>query len=310
MNQTVIGVFDSRAEAQAAADALEARGCARSAIRITDEVDSTASTIEPSATARAALAEEPGLMHSLGEFFGRLFGDDESRVGHYAEAVRRGHCVVRVDVEDEAAAERATEALEGAGAVDIDERLAQWSTPAGAAAAAAAGASSLEFTSVSPGLYSPAVGDAPGGFDTPGAASGTSQPGAPAPSAATVADAADPSGDADGEASAIAAVRSPVRVYPGAPASPAEQDDDDRYRSDYASRYSALGGSYDDYAPAYRYGRTLAADPRHAGRDWTTVETEARSDWERDHAGDDERSGWDAVSEAVHSAWKDATGPA
>ena len=309
MNQTVVGVFDSRAEAQAAADALEARGCARSAIRITDEVDSTASTIEPSATASAALVEEPGLLQSLGDFFGRLFGDDESRVGHYAEAVRRGHCVVRVDVEDEAAAERAIEALEGAGAVDIDERLAQWSTPAGAAAAAAAGASSLEFTSVSPGLYSPAVEDAPGGFDTPGAAAATPQPGAPtASSAATTVDSTNPADEV--VSAATAAVRSPVRVYPDAQASPADKDDDDRYRGDYESRYSAQGGSYDDYAPAYRYGRTLAADPRHAGRDWTAVETEARSDWERDHAGDDERSGWEAVRDAVQYAWKDATGPA
>ena len=153
-----------------------------------------------------------------------------------------------------------------------------------------------------------AVGDAPGGFDTPGAAAATPQPEAPASPAATTADGSSPSGEEEVSA-ATAAVRSPVRVYPRA-SSPAGEDDDARYRGDYESRYSAHGGSYDDYAPAYRYGRTLAADPRHSGRDWTAVETEARSDWERDHAGDDERSGWDAVRDAVHHAWKDATGPA
>lgn len=309
MNQTVVGVFDSRAEAQAAADALEAQGFARAAIRITDEVDSTASTTETSATARAALAEEPGLLQSIGNFFGRLFGDDESRVGHYAEAVRRGHCVVRVDVDDEAAAGRATEALEGAGAVDIDERLAHWGTPSGAAAAAAAGASSLEFTSVSPGLYSPAVGVAPGGFDTPGATAGaTAQPAAQAASgAASSDDAAAEAGDGDHEAPAAAP--SPVRVYPRSAASSTTSPEDDRYRGDYELRYSGQGGSFDDYAPAYRYGRLLAGDPRHAGRDWAAVEAEARSGWERDHAGD-ERSRWDDVREAVHHAWKDSTGPA
>ncbi len=291
MNQTVVGVFDSRAEAQAAADALEARGFARSAIRITDEVDSTASTVETSATARTEQAEQPGLLESLGSFFGSLFGDDESRVGHYAEAVRRGHCVMRVDVEDEAAGERATEALEGAGAVDIDERLAQRHEPAGDDAAAGGASSSLEFTSVSPGLYSPAVGDAPGGFDTPGATGGQ------APSATATDLAPEP-----------AAAASPVRVYAHAETASAG-DDDDRYRGDYELRYSGQGGSYDDYAPAYRYGRTLAADPRHTGRDWAAVEAEARGAWERDHAGD-ERSRWDDVREAVHHSWRDATGPA
>lgn len=124
MNQTVVGVFDTRARAQAASEALEAQGFSRSAIRITDEAG-------PATTADAD-RDDTGFFESIGNFFGRMFGDDDDdevrrrHVRPYAEAVRRGHCVLRVDVDDDESGDRAVRVLENAGAVDVDERMSQW----------------------------------------------------------------------------------------------------------------------------------------------------------------------------------------
>ena len=35
---------------------------------------------------------------------------------------------------------------------------------------------------------------------------------------------------------------------------------DDDYRSHWDENYSSLGGNYDDYAPAYRYGNEMRRD--------------------------------------------------
>jgi hypothetical protein len=70
------------------------------------------------------------------------------------------------------------------------------------------------------------------------------------------------------------------------------------WRENYASRpYAERGGSYDSYAPAYRYGAT--AYQRYAGRDWNDVEPQLREDWEREHG----ESTWDRFKDAVHDAW-------
>ena len=57
------------------------------------------------------------------------------------------------------------------------------------------------------------------------------------------------------------------------------------------------------YAPAYRYGYTLATEPRYAGRDWSTIEAEARRDWEARHQGT-----WDEFKDAVFYGWEHVRG--
>ena len=79
----------------------------------------------------------------------------------------------------------------------------------------------------------------------------------------------------------------------GATRTSADYDDD--FRSDWNTRYATMGGSYDDYAPAYRYGSTLGADTRYKGRSWDEVETNARSDWQTKYPG----SSWDNFKAAV-----------
>lgn len=48
------------------------------------------------------------------------------------------------------------------------------------------------------------------------------------------------------------------------------------------------------YAPAYRYGYTVANDQRYSGRDWDVVEADVRSDWERERCGT-----WDEFTDSA-----------
>jgi hypothetical protein len=57
------------------------------------------------------------------------------------------------------------------------------------------------------------------------------------------------------------------------------------FRSHYDTALAQRGSPYDRWAPAYRYGYDLASDPRHRGREWAAVETDARRDWEQRHRG-------------------------
>ena len=81
-------------------------------------------------------------------------------------------------------------------------------------------------------------------------------------------------------------------------------DYDDDFRRDWNTRYATTGGSYDDYAPAYRYGSTLGADTRYKGRSWDEVESGARSDWQTKYPG----SSWESFKAAVRHGWERVSG--
>ena len=81
-------------------------------------------------------------------------------------------------------------------------------------------------------------------------------------------------------------------------------DYDDDFRSDWNTRYATMGGSYDDYAPAYRYGSTLGTDARYKGRSWDEIETNARSDWQTRYPN----SSWDNFKAAVRHGWERVSG--
>ena len=76
------------------------------------------------------------------------------------------------------------------------------------------------------------------------------------------------------------------------------------FRSDFQTRYAGTNRSYDDVAPAYRYGATLAADQRYANRSWDDIESSARSDWETRYPN----STWEETKAAVRHGWEKVTG--
>ena len=81
------------------------------------------------------------------------------------------------------------------------------------------------------------------------------------------------------------------------------EDYEPDYRQDYQTRYAALGGTYEEYVPAYRYGYSLASDTRYRSRAWDEIETDARTDWERDHPNT-----WDRMKLAIRHGWERVTG--
>ena len=77
------------------------------------------------------------------------------------------------------------------------------------------------------------------------------------------------------------------------------EDNDDDYRENYRANYASSGMTYEQCAPAYRYGSGLASNQRYAGRDWTAVEPDARRDWETRSPGT-----WDRMKDAVRHGWE------
>jgi len=123
MENTVVGVYDSYAQAQNVMNELLACGFSRDEIQLSQEGSDRTSTATDTTG-----SQDSG--SGIGHFFRSLFGmeDDEDRQHHdiYAEATRRGSCVVTVNADDEQERERAIEVMNRFDPVDIDERASQW----------------------------------------------------------------------------------------------------------------------------------------------------------------------------------------
>jgi hypothetical protein len=70
------------------------------------------------------------------------------------------------------------------------------------------------------------------------------------------------------------------------------------FRKNFTTTYGNRGYTYDRYEPAYRYGYTLASDRRYAGKDWSAIEADARSDWEKTNKG-----AWEDFKDSIRYAW-------
>jgi uncharacterized protein (TIGR02271 family) len=77
------------------------------------------------------------------------------------------------------------------------------------------------------------------------------------------------------------------------------------FRQHCDTAFAGSGWSYEDCAPAYRYGHTLASDPGFAGRDWPAIEADARQRWEEHNPGT-----WDRFEDSIRYAWDRVRGQA
>ena len=129
MRQTVVGIFDRYAAAQHAAKILEDSGFDHDHVHVAAADDESAGGTAAGTSAGTTAREDEGegVMGRIRHFFAELFGpDDSEEMGTYAEAVRRGGAVVKVDVDEDAEVDKARETLQQAGAVNIDERVEEW----------------------------------------------------------------------------------------------------------------------------------------------------------------------------------------
>jgi uncharacterized protein (TIGR02271 family) len=75
------------------------------------------------------------------------------------------------------------------------------------------------------------------------------------------------------------------------------------FRSDYDKNYAGSGMRYEDVEPAYRYGYTMARDPKYQGKSWTDVESRLKTDYATRYPG----SSWDRTKNAVRYGWDRVT---
>jgi len=122
MAQTVIGIFDNEKEARKAIDHLVDRGFTRSNIDISDR--SSASSDYNSTSSDYTTTSRDKDDDSIGGFFRSLFGSDDDS-DKYTRVASRS-CVVTVHAQSSDEAERAADILDEYGAVDVNERAAQF----------------------------------------------------------------------------------------------------------------------------------------------------------------------------------------
>ncbi|HJU04328.1 MAG TPA: YsnF/AvaK domain-containing protein [Nitrospiraceae bacterium] len=124
MSKTIVGLFDDKTEAQKVMQDVVQIGIPRTETAILDD-PAPASGM---AAGRSHSDREPGVWDSLKQALGFGLTEDESR--DYLEGMRRGGTIVSVRADD-TRVDRVLDIMEEHGAVDIEERSAQWRQTAG-----------------------------------------------------------------------------------------------------------------------------------------------------------------------------------
>jgi uncharacterized protein (TIGR02271 family) len=119
MSYTVVGIFDSKSEARAAMSELVQTGF------IEDNIDISEGNYSDTNTASTGTNE--GIGDSVSNFFSNLFSDDETQARNYSTVARDAEAVLSVQADTEERARQAAEIFDRNGAVDVDERSAQYS---------------------------------------------------------------------------------------------------------------------------------------------------------------------------------------
>jgi stress response protein YsnF len=114
MTHTVIGIFDNAQEAQTAIQQLVSSGFTQQNIDISAQ----------DATAATGTTSTDGNHDGIGGFFKSLFGDNDEH--HAYSHVARRSTVVTVHAQSQAEAQRAADVMDRYGAVDVNERAAQY----------------------------------------------------------------------------------------------------------------------------------------------------------------------------------------
>jgi uncharacterized protein (TIGR02271 family) len=131
--QTVIGVFDSASDAQRAVEQLVSNGFSRDNIDLSAQTDSDYSDSNSSSTysnttytdSSTRADRDDDHNSGIGGFFNSLFGGDDDDTRKYTSVAERGS-IVTVHAQSSDEAERAADLLDEYGAVDVDERAAQY----------------------------------------------------------------------------------------------------------------------------------------------------------------------------------------
>ncbi|WP_153101778.1 hypothetical protein [Paraburkholderia hayleyella] len=304
MRHTVIGLFDSLAQAQTAQTALIQTGFVAG-----DIVLQTSAGL-----AAEAPTNRPGMLADIERFLASLFAaaPRQSEAQHYMDAVRRGAVLLYIDTANEAQTDLARSTLANLGATDIGERTPDWDEPY-AASSLAREHSILDELGIGASAVSTPVSGEPHGSTAgasvtalaAGAAAGLgavfqresgATPTHQVASAPPLTPAAVPADSSSGRTQAAALQNAQI------PDEFLEYEED--FRGHYDTQYAADSTRYEDYVSAYRYGATIAQNPRYQSQGWDELEPRVRQEWEDTlaHGG-----AWEHVKTAVRHGWERAT---
>jgi hypothetical protein len=263
----------------------------------------------PLAAALGSTAVGAGLGGLIGVLGNAGISHDDALL--YNEGLRRGGTLVSAHVH-ETMIDASEMAFERAGAVNIQQRAADWhaegwtpndpkhhdpdnrdlgdtwedSSKVGTVGGAVAGAA----TGAAIGSVGGPVGTAIGGVA--GAASG-----------AVIGAAGDTAGEA-----AVEGDRVIDREYDRVEGRAYGYDNSDTwalhesdYRDDFILNYEPMGYSWDQYAQAYRYGDSFSADPQYRDYSWEQAEPHIRQNWDESLHGS-----WERFKDAVKYSWERA----
>ncbi|PRX35961.1 hypothetical protein B0G75_101150 [Paraburkholderia sp. BL18I3N2] len=340
MRHTVIGLFDTYAQAEAARDSLVQAGFGRDTIELQ-------ANPEPSVGSATDEVASSGVLANIERFLSSLFasGPRATETARYTEAVRRGAVLVCVNAVSEAHADLARNTLTRLGATDIGERAPDWDTPIdetgrehsvldelgiGAATPGTPRTSSVSKQAATAAAADAAAYERPATMTEPRytvpPGSTDAEPFVPPPlSERPVVDpinepVTDPlvgdvgrSAIAAGSVPGSGAVMQPSEVVSEAgqpnaglggqmPNEYLEYEED--FRAHYDEQYAAENARYEDYVPAYRYGAEIGKDMRYRDQPWDDVEPEARRHWESTSPD----STWERFKLAVRHGWERVTG--
>lgn len=118
MTHTVIGLFDSKEEARDAMQALVQAGFVKEDVDFSSRkfADSVPSTTDDSGD----------LTDDVSNFFSNLFSDDETTRQTYTYAAREAEAILTVQADSKERAQEAADILDDNGAIDVNERAAQY----------------------------------------------------------------------------------------------------------------------------------------------------------------------------------------
>jgi len=335
MRPTVLGVYDSYANARSAQRALGEAGVAQAEIAIYSISVDAPREKGPRVYVQGAVDthHHKKVFDRLEQLFARIFtkGGYPSDAEDYREFIRRGGTIVSADV-SEVQVDLAIETMIRLGAADIEERANAWRTgsakaqgpehtahPAGTTAGEhARQQEATHGTAFSSTTANTAAGQRQASTRTDERGSTLHVQKQPHASGASEAGFARANADAgakahsaqapDGHAAASNAQRPSGTGFMGDPGLGTHQDDqnpyDKEFRKDYDAHYADTGASYDEYRRAYSHGATLGRDERFRGADWQGVEASARANWESRYP----ESGWERFKTAVRHGWERVRG--
>ncbi|MEO8073725.1 MAG: YsnF/AvaK domain-containing protein [Acidobacteriota bacterium] len=118
MTHTVIGIFDSKEETRNAMNELVEKGFIKENIDVSNRKKMNETVAATNADTTAG--------DSISNFFSNLFGGDETSVRNYSDIARDTEGIVTVQTDTKEKAAQAAKILDSNGAIDVDDRAAQY----------------------------------------------------------------------------------------------------------------------------------------------------------------------------------------